>query len=295
MKEENQTEQHAKFLKWLCRHFVSITADLKIRNKDGRTSLRFVSYAGFVVSLHEHWFLVTAGHILKWLAEGVKDKRFSFARCELVDYYGQGAKSEFGVPFNILEKAQFSLDDDRLGADIGFVQVIPHYQRLLQQNGVVAIPQENWRTHQQLDFEFFGILGLPEELLDHRRRVAADGATIAGGMRPALMAGNSSDALPVDKPKPVSPWLAIELRDKHEIKSMKGMSGGPIFGFFRGPENQLLYTIAGVQSWWDRNRRIAFGTRLPPFVDLIERKMRQLQGSEPRQPTRGKRRPKKQK
>jgi hypothetical protein len=51
------------------------------------------------------------------------------------------------------------------------------------------------------------------------------------------------------------------------------MSGGPILGFMNAPDGKLLYTIAAVQSWWDKDRRIAFGTRLPPVMSIVERIM----------------------
>jgi len=265
---KDEQEKRATFLKGLCCHMVSITGDAVVVGQFSQQP-QFFTYAGFVVSIRHQWLLVTAGHILKELDDGLKNKLLRLQRCELVDYYGLNAKSDIGIPFDFANATKLYWDDDKLGLDIGLVQIEPHYRRLMETNGVTAIAQDNWRLHEQLDFEWFGVLGLPDELLVRDRRIAPSGGTIAGGMRPVLMVGDQIEAFSDEKPTPISPWLAIKLRDKDEIKSLKGMSGGPIFGFFRS-DKKLLYTTVAVQSWWDKKRRIAFGTSLPPVMDLFE-------------------------
>jgi hypothetical protein len=279
--------QQATFLKGLCRHMVSLTGELLHDPGNGGLIIpEFVSYAGLLISVNDVWFLVTAGHILEFLDEGMETKKRVFSRCELVHYYRLGATNEHGLTFNYADAKKAYRNDDGLGVDFGFVQIDPIYRRLLEGNNVIAIPQENWEKHARLDYEFFGILGLPEEKLDRQKRITVTGETIGGGMQPVLMAADETDAQPREKPIPQLPWLALKIRDQDEIKSMKGMSGGPVFGFLRRPENKLVYTIAAVQSWWDRERRIAFATRLPPlmaeFYDAIA-KIAQLDQKKPKE------------
>src|SRR5205807_1404919 len=91
--------------------------------------------------------------------------------------------------------------------------------------------------------------------------------------RPVLMMGQKTDYLPEYKPVPKFPWIGVELKDKTEIKSIVGMSGGPILGFKSQTGRPPLYTIVGVQGWWDKQRRIAYGSSLTvvvkPFEQLI--------------------------
>jgi hypothetical protein len=89
-------------------------------------------------------------------------------------------------------------------------------------------------------------------------------------MRPVLMMGRKTDFLPANKATPTHPWVAVALKDKGEIKEMDGMSGGPIFGFIRRPGLPTPYTIVGVQSWWNKDRRIAFGSSLPVIMGRLE-------------------------
>jgi hypothetical protein len=53
------------------------------------------------------------------------------------------------------------------------------------------------------------------------------------------------------------------------LKSIKGMSGGPVFGFRRGKDGTLKNWVIAVQSWWDADLRIAYSTRIREILDLF--------------------------
>jgi hypothetical protein len=57
---------------------------------------------------------------------------------------------------------------------------------------------------------------------------------------------------------------------------MRGMSGGPVFGFKNRPAQAPLYGLVAVQSWWDRERRLAFGTRFDIFIELLANTFREF-------------------
>lgn len=268
--EKDHNEQQA-FLKRLCRHLVSVTATIVVPTGPTRhPEEHFVNYSGFVVSYCGVWLLLTAGHVLSDIRHDLRTRRYTFKRCELMDCYGLCATFEYGIPFNISEVKQAIVENDELGFDVGCIPLSPHYRGLLEKNGIEPVAQDQWHSHAELDFDFYGILGFPDELLDRERKITATGQTISGGMRAVLMAADKAEAVPRGKPDPVFPWLAIQLRDKQEISSIRGMSGGPIFGFKHGPDSKILYTIAAIQSCWDKERRIAFGTRLPAVFAYIE-------------------------
>jgi hypothetical protein len=52
-----------------------------------------------------------------------------------------------------------------------------------------------------------------------------------------------------------------------DLKSVKGMSGGPIFGFCREP--QLRYWVVALQSSWNAEKRIVYGCSLPVLASLM--------------------------
>src|SRR5207237_1571279 len=117
------------------------------------------------------------------------------------------------------------------------------YARLLAKNGVIAITEENWIHQSRIAFDSYAMLGLPQEFTS--QRVSPGGAgTVARtfvGVRPL-------DVLPDGKQTrhqrvigPLDPSL--------DLKSVKGMSGGPIFGFCYLP--QVRYWVVALQSSWN--------------------------------------------
>jgi hypothetical protein len=267
-------QQRQLFLRGVCRHLVCLTGtvvELKnaVRKKD------FFNISGFVVSLYGDWIFVTAGHALKRLDERVERGELAIVECSLADYFGLDVETGLGIPFNYGDATKRYVDDDTLGLDFGLIFLHSHYRRLMEKN-VRAIPYENWELRQQLEFDHYGVLGFPEELFDRRRRVSVCGETIVGGVRPVLMMGQQTDYLPDYKPTPEYTWLGVKLKDKTEIISIVGMSGGPILGFKDQPNKAPLYTIVGVQSWWDKEHRIAYGSSLPVIISPFEQLARAL-------------------
>jgi hypothetical protein len=49
------------------------------------------------------------------------------------------------------------------------------------------------------------------------------------------------------------------------------MSGGPIFGFFKGADGRWQYWIVALQSRWNEERRIIFACPVPVIAEVVER------------------------
>jgi hypothetical protein len=271
-------DQARAFLRGLCSHVVCLTGTaVPLDNRGAPCGQQiFFNFSGFVVSLYDRWLWVTAGHVFKELDGQIRRGEARIVHCHLADYYGLDLDSGVPIPFGYSDVRKFWIDDDARGLDVGIIVLTPLYRRLLEKNKVRAIEQDGWEEQGSLKFDDYALLGFPEELFERQRRVSVTGDTIIGGVRPVLMFANASDAVPLNKPVPEHPWLAVELRDKGEIKSIKGMSGGPILGFQRRTDKPPLYTAVAIQSWWDAKRRIAFGTRLPVVMEMIDREIRVL-------------------
>jgi hypothetical protein len=267
-------EQKRIFIRSLCRHLVCITGTA-IELKSDQKKKVFFNISGFVVSLYGGWMLITAGHALERLDKRIKNGELEIVECSLADYFALDVDSAVGIPINYKDIKKLYLDDDSLGLDFGLILLGPHYRRLLEKN-VRAIPQEAWELREKLQFDRYGVLGCPEELFDGQRCVNVRGETVIGGVRPVLMMGERTDFLPDYKPVPKFPWVGIELKDKTEIKSVIGMSGGPILGFQDQPGKPPLYTIVGVQAWWDKEKRIAYGSSLAVIIKPFEESIRAM-------------------
>ncbi len=57
------------------------------------------------------------------------------------------------------------------------------------------------------------------------------------------------------------------------IKDIKGMSGGPIYGFRKAENGQWSYHIVAVQSWWRKDSRTTFGCSVPVFAEAVHAAM----------------------
>jgi hypothetical protein len=58
------------------------------------------------------------------------------------------------------------------------------------------------------------------------------------------------------------------------IPDLKGMSGGPIYGFRRDGNGRLVYHVVALQSrWWDQQRTV-FGCSVPLFAELVYQRLR---------------------
>lgn len=271
-------EQANIFVKGLCSHIVCLTGTAFPLDENGRRcgSEIFFNFSGFVVSMYEGWMLVTAGHVLKQLDGQLLRREIELVHFRLADYFGLDVQSGVPIPFGYADCQKYAIDDEERGLDIGIIFLPPLYRRLLEANKIRAISQENWDWQQSLEWDLFGVLGFPEELFDRHKHISVSGSTVIGGVRPVLMFATVSDATPLNRPVPECPWLAVELRDKSEIKSIVGMSGGPIFGFKLRPGKPPLYTPIAVQSFWDRERRIAFGTRLHVVMGMLDQQLQAL-------------------
>jgi hypothetical protein len=275
-------QQAQRILRVLCSHMVCLSGELVPLDSEGRPAAdrAFFSYTGFVVSLNDEWLFVTAGHVLKGLEEAIRAKHVKILHCCLADHYGEEAKHPVPIPFNIEYANKVYIDDDALGVDVALIILDEVSRRLLETNNIRPIPQENCELWETIEFDYYAVLGFPEELFDRRRWHTAAGATVIGGVRPLLMFGTRVDAAPRYKPAASYPWFALELKDKGEIKSIVGMSGGPILGFHRRPGQTHLYTAVAVQGWWDKERRIAFATSLPHVMSALKKMLRDAQINE---------------
>jgi hypothetical protein len=271
--DEEQVRQ--RFLRGLCKHVVCLNGVAAPLDQHGKRTDKkiFYSFSGFVVSLRGLWLWITAGHVLQQLDAQIARGEVELLHCNLADYYGHEHDVGTGIPFNYLETLKSTVDNATLGQDIAIVPLRLHYRRLLEMSGIVPLPQDGWDLCEPFECDAYGILGFPEELHSHERKIHVTGGTIYGGVRPVLLTGKASDAKPRSRPEPEHPWLAIALSNEPTVKSIVGMSGGPIFGFKFRPNQSPLYGVLAVQSFWDKERRIAFGTRLDVVMSMFEKEI----------------------
>jgi hypothetical protein len=263
----------------ICSSFVSLSGVAVPLDHDGKDSGRDQSFffSGFMVSYLGRWFYLTAGHALDDFNTLLIERRIRLRQCSFMDYFGKEAKHTNSPPVDLVSLPKAIVDDYGEGLDFAVVGLPQLYGRMMEQNGVRPFAMDGWRQGKALIFSDYGVLGLPDEKMDKKWRIGAKGETIIGGVQVVLMLGKRVEASPASNmPHPRVPWLAIELRDQGEIKSMVGMSGGPIIGIIQEPGRNTRYTAIGIQAWWDKERKIAFGTPIERVLELFDAEAQKL-------------------
>ena len=161
--------------------------------------------------------------------------------------------------------------------DFGFIRIRPFYQRLLEANGIEAVEERRWRNLHLVNFTHYGVLGIPEERVTRNLRMTASATHVSSTADPFYLPVTWVDDPPDDLPQTTCPRFIGRLPKVLPLKSIGGMSGGPIFGF--GEENgSMKYWIVAIQSAWRKDHNIIFGCLLPYVGALVERELQQLDG-----------------
>jgi hypothetical protein len=193
----------------------------------------------FVLSVSEHWFLITAGHCIQeietWIENG-----YEIAHCYLIDSLGLGATHQEPIPFVYRDSYPVCLSDEH-AFDYGIMRLSPYYRQLLQANNVQPLNEEVWKK-QPTNIDFYILLGIPAELV----KVDPSNIEIAATLHPIEpIAERPEGFTEVD-----APLFYGRIILGNEITSIKGMSGGPIFAFKKNENGELRYWLTALQSRW---------------------------------------------
>src|SRR5262249_40957932 len=153
---------HSEMVGFFSRHLVVIAGHQTVGDPP-KPHAFFI--AGIVISVGEHWFLVTARHCLAQLEQAIRDTKVEGIR--LVDYMGNGAidATPYSFDYAAAPKRYF---DDANGVDFGLIYVRPYYRNLLAANGVVAMDEIQWkRQPQSSEYDMCWMLGVPSEMVDN--------------------------------------------------------------------------------------------------------------------------------
>jgi hypothetical protein len=250
--------------RFFCRHLVCLGGTLQDLDENGEHKgdvLRPFACSAFVLVLRDRWFLLTAGHCMKDIEFGLKNRLFKLVDSYVMSGFGPEVKAhpvaKEPIYFGYEETWKGFIDKD--GLDFGLLDLggVGDYLRShLERNEVEPVREENWRVPLDLHFDWHTILGFPEEYV------------ALGELTPTMVYVHKLDVLPegVDD----TPWrrFAGKLGDKLSLKSLKGMSGGPIYGFNRDQPNR--YWISAIQTEWRADLKVTFGCPVPLLARLAE-------------------------
>ena len=265
---ETHAEVYNRFMRWIARHLVSLSCVYYHLDNEGKVidDPFLTACSGFVMSFGPMWYLITAGHVISGkdsFDELFASPNVQITECFLVDFFGLDARHKTTIPFNYRDSIRYGVDQD--GWDWGFVMLNPNERRLLEANGIVAVAERNWMLqHRIKDFIGFLLLGIPTETLradPHLGRADSDAYGTAGI---TLLHIKRLDAPPEGAEVTAADRFVGEITNLGNVKSIAGMSGGPIFGLAL-VNDRLYYWVVAIQSRWFREKYV-FGTPVAPVA-----------------------------
>jgi hypothetical protein len=183
-------------------------------------------------------------------------------KARLADTFGSNRVTDHPIPFILESEKWFFIDDDELGLDFGVIPLDVHYLRLLRANGIVALQEENWIHQENLKFDGYAMLGFPEEFTSEFLSETGDGV-----VSPTIIPVRALNPALTDTSTTQFPRFVGELSPKLSLKTIRGMSGGPIFGFCLEPKPR--YWIVALQSSWHAAEHKVYGCSLPVLASLM--------------------------
>lgn len=203
----------------------------------------------FVLSVREKWFLVTAGHCLKQI-DDYKKEGYTTNQCFLMDSMGTGATHFEPIIFTFEQsKPQYIFSDtpnDKM--DYGIIPLSEYYRGLLKANNICPLSEEVWKFQPE-EPELFALIGVPGEFVQPGQKSV--------GVVTSL---NFIDEC--ERPEKLSetemPMFYGKILLHKNQRSVKGMSGGPIFAF-KQINGQYRYWLKALQSRWLEQSEIVMG------------------------------------
>jgi hypothetical protein len=254
--------QQANFVRFMSRHLVSL-AGIYESYKDGKLfQSGTFAVSGFVLTLHDRHFWVTAGHCLKYLDDNIRNGVLKIFDVGFADYFGDEAKDQHKYPFSYEPGCGFYIDSQEDGLDFAIIPLDLLTIQNFAANGVKDVSRANWLQQPALTFERYMILGLPAYLIPKDRPAVQP---VLVGIEP-LKPSDIPDPLPDE-------WFVGKIDDECPIVSIEGMSGGPIYGFRRDDKGRWLYHIVALQSRWREGSRVIFGCPMTHFAELLYQQM----------------------
>lgn len=231
---DSASDTNDRLTGYFSKHLVPILLTLE---KDGK-SCEYVITA-FVLSVHEQWFLVTAGHWLKKIKRLI-DSGYQIASCHFLDALGLDARYPEPIPCD-WERLSWEEVFDGI-VDYGVAVLSLYYRGLFEKNGVQALNEDVWRAPPSDPKSCsYWLLGVPAELVDRNAKgikiVVTFHLVEPIAERPQTF--TETDA----------PLLYGRVAVGAGVNSIKGMSGGPIFAL-KETDAGLWYWLVALQSRW---------------------------------------------
>lgn len=269
MKKPDEVRRESALLQFFGRHLIALCVTFREKGKPDEAP-HFRAYAGTLICIENSILFLTAGHILSELQNALESDTVEILNAVLNDTFGLHRISSLPIPFDLKNESMFFIDDLEEGLDFGVIALKPYYVRLLAANGAVALEEKNWISQHTIKFGAHLMLGLPEEFTSDR--INSEGE---GSVSPTIFGVERLTSPPDDLPITRHPRFIGKINGNLPLVSVKGMSGGPIFGFNLEPP--VRYWVVALQSTWICDRGLVFACPVPVLAALMSDWLRSVE------------------
>lgn len=256
---------------WFSHHTIALQVIYEVNDQ-----LHLSLATGFLLCYQDVLMWVTAGHVLKGIGGLFTSELYAVRSTHWLDNGGpEGAKS-IPVDFHNLKKAA----EVNADFDIGVVAFGQLDGKAVWENcNNQWATDQIWKNNHLAKPDGFYLLGYPEEWSK------MEISTIDGVYR--CKPSGTFVCIPLERiePKPAQPprdfwdhpgWfygriLPVTYDDGQQLRSIEGMSGGPIFSVEATPDRQFRYRLFAIQSSWLPESRILRATPIDRVVELMDK------------------------
>lgn len=268
MTDEPQSPERTA-VSFMARHFVAFSCLYESLNVDGSVFRSGTTiFSGFIIEFLDKWYWVTAGHCLQEeLDEHIQRSQIRVVGGSFIDYLGHDAQHFQTYPYTYSPgDGQYIYRPD-LGLDFAIIPLDDLMRAAFLKNGIVPIQRENWIHQPNLSFEFYRMLGIPRGRVVSSPAPDGSESVLVGLALLAIDAASEQEiqSIPDHRPNMFIGKIASEVK----IDTIKGMSGGPIYGFRHDSRGRLLYHAVAVQSSWYPDSRLICGCPLTVFAENV--------------------------
>lgn len=253
---------------FLCNHLVALIGTFNPVDADGQPTgwpEPFIA-AGCILSFRGEWGWLTAGHILGSIENKLKNPQIK-GLFRLADTFGPNANNHLQIPFDYESAEKSFIDDDEAGLDYGLIALSTLHKEQMEKNHIQPITEQDWMSLNNIEFDQCFMLGFTKHFISYEPQQSPNDSHIQASVQPVVIPITKLDP-PPEEFRTTYPRFVGKINDNFSLDDIRGMSGGPIFGF--GKKEQNRYWIVAIQSSWLPTRRVIFGCPIQTVAIPIE-------------------------
>jgi hypothetical protein len=223
---------------------------------------RFFTASCFLLEVNGHWVMCTAAHIVDDIMK-LKEDGATLTNWHFNDVFTR-SRDKVPYPFDITVRPSVRLRDDKLGLDYYLVYVEDLAAHSMAASGVRAFARS--MIGDAFAAERLVVTGFPASYTKKLNSSVQQRHYIIGVtpiLRPANWQHETSELAVFGK--------LDEQPEGIDQLDIGGMSGGPVLGLFKTPNEKYDVKLVAIQSGWSSATRIIVTCPLDPFLAMIER------------------------